>query len=113
MAILCRNMLPFKDQAVQQMESMSQLPSLNICQLYVSVWTVNVQVNPYEMENVADTLNRALEMPLDERQLRMFQLKKREKKMDVDAWVQSFLHTMGVIYDGKVHQFTQIFLEIF
>lgn len=31
----------------------------------------------------------------------MFQLKKREKKMDVDAWVQSFLHTMGVIYDGK------------
>ena len=29
-----------------------------------------VQVNPYEIENVADTLNRALEMPLDERQLR-------------------------------------------
>ena len=59
-------------------------------------------MNPYEMENVADTLNRALEMPLDERQLRMFQLKKREKKMDVDAWVQAFLHTMGVIYDNKV-----------
>ncbi len=54
------------------------------------------------MENVADTLARALEMPLDERQLRMFQLKKREKKMDVDAWVQAFLHTMGVIYDNKV-----------
>jgi len=60
-----------------------------------------LQVNPYEVENVADTLNRALEMPQDERQLRMFQLKNREKKMDVDAWVQAFLHTMGVIFNGK------------
>ena len=33
----------------------------------------------------------------------MFQLKKREKRMDVDAWVESFLHTMGAIYnDDKV-----------
>ena len=32
----------------------------------------------------------------------MFQLKKREKRMDVDAWVQSFLHTMGAIFDDKV-----------
>ena len=31
---------------------------------------------------------RALTMPLDERALRMNQLKKREKKMDVDAWVK-------------------------
>ena len=61
-----------------------------------------LQVNPYETENVADTLNRALEMPLDERQLRMFQLKKREKRMDVDAWVEEFLQTMGAIYVDKV-----------
>jgi len=60
-----------------------------------------LQVNPYEVENVADTLSRALEMPKDERQLRMFQLKKREKRMDVDAWVQSFLTTMGAIFDDK------------
>ena len=60
------------------------------------------QVNPYEVENVADTLNRALEMPLDERQLRMNQLKKREKKMDVDSWVQTFLQTMGAIYNDTV-----------
>ena len=62
-----------------------------------------VQVNPYEVENVSDTLNRALEMPLDERQLRMFQLKKREKSMDVDAWVQGFLQTMGAIYVDRVN----------
>ena len=61
-----------------------------------------LQVNPYEVENVADTLNRALEMPLDERQLRMNQLKKREKKMDVDSWVQTFLQTMGAIYNDTV-----------
>lgn len=36
--------------------------------------------------------------------LRMSQLKRREKKMDVDAWVQSFLHTMGAIFDDKVGQ---------
>ena len=35
-------------------------------------------------------------------QRRMSQLKKREKRMDVDAWVQSFLHTMGAIFDDKV-----------
>lgn len=60
-----------------------------------------LQVNPYEVENVADTLHRALEMPLDERQMRMFQLKKREKRMDVDAWVQGFLKTMGAIYSDQ------------
>jgi len=60
-----------------------------------------LQVNPYETENVADTLNRALEMPLDERQLRMFLLKRRERKMDVHAWAQTFLHTMGAIYNDK------------
>ena len=54
---------------------------------------------------MADTLNRALEMPLDERQLRMNQLKKREKKMDVDSWVQTFLQTMGAIYNDTVTDF--------
>lgn len=61
-------------------------------------------MNPYEVENVADTLNRALEMPLDERQLRMNQLKKRERRMNVESWVNSFLETMGGIYDEKVNK---------
>ena len=70
--------------------------------LYVCRLFYNAQVNPYEFENVADTLNRALEMPLDERQLRMNQLKKREKRMDVDSWVKTFLQTMGAIYNDMV-----------
>ena len=62
-----------------------------------------LQVNPYETDNVADVLDRALEMGLDERQLRMNQLKKREKRMDVDAWVKDFLQSMDVlIYGGKM-----------
>jgi len=43
-------------------------------------------------------LDRALKMPLEERQLRMFQLKKRERRMDVDAWVKSFLLEMDSIH---------------
>jgi len=71
-----------------------------------------LQVNPYETENVSDTLNKALEMPLDERQLRMFQLKKREKRMDVDAWVKGFLQTMGAIYvDRQEYKHTEQYIE--
>jgi len=53
-----------------------------------------LMANPYETLNVATAVNRALNMQLDERQLRMNQLKKRERKMDVDAWVKDFLFNM-------------------
>ncbi len=56
------------------------------------------QANPYETSNVATALDRALKMPLEERQLRMFQLKKRERRMDVDSWVKSFLFEMDYIH---------------
>jgi hypothetical protein len=56
------------------------------------------KANPYETSNVALALDRALKMPLEERQLRMFQLKKRERRMDVDAWVKSFLLEMDSIH---------------
>jgi len=49
------------------------------------------KANPYETSNVAAALDRALRMPLEERQLRMNQLKKRERRMDVNAWVKEFL----------------------
>ena len=40
-------------------------------------------------------------MPLDERKLRMNQLKKRERRMDVDAWVKSFLVGMEETSHGN------------
>ncbi|CAG0907125.1 unnamed protein product, partial [Darwinula stevensoni] len=48
-------------------------------------------VNPYELDDVADTLHRALTMPIDEREMRMYHLKKREQTMNVDFWLTSFL----------------------
>ena len=58
-------------------------------------------MNPYENENVADVLDRSLTMSLDERKLRMNQLKKRERKMDVDAWVRGFLSGMDSMIISK------------
>ena len=45
-------------------------------------------------------------MNFDERQMRMSQLKKREKRMDVDAWVRGFMAGMSTLatdlYSGKI-----------
>lgn len=54
-------------------------------------------VNPYELEDVADKLHRALQMPFDERILRMRQLQRREKSMDVNNWLNTFLRAMGLL----------------
>ena len=47
-------------------------------------------------------LMHILQMPLDERKLRMNQLKKRERRMDVDSWVESFLVGMEDISQGEL-----------
>ncbi len=65
------------------------------------------QVNPYETDNVADVLDRALEMSLDERKLRTNQLKRRERKMDVDAWVRGFLGGMDELSDEGKNNFQE------
>ena len=60
-------------------------------------------VNPYEIGNVAKVLHRALQMPKDERELRMNSLRNREKIHDVDFWMRSFLKAIGSLIeeDGK------------
>jgi trehalose 6-phosphate synthase/phosphatase len=52
-------------------------------------------VNPYHFERTADQLHRALQMPAEERRLRMKALRNRERKNDVHAWVASFLEAAG------------------
>jgi trehalose 6-phosphate synthase/phosphatase len=54
-------------------------------------------VNPYELDDVADTIHRALTMPLDERELRMTQLRRREQQGDVNFWMDAFLAAMGAV----------------
>ncbi|XP_057370601.1 uncharacterized protein LOC130691645 [Daphnia carinata] len=52
-------------------------------------------VNPYEVDSAAETIHRALSMSLDERQVRMAHLRKREKMNDVNAWTIGFLKAMN------------------
>lgn len=55
-----------------------------------------IQVNPYEIDEVADQLHRCLRMPFDERSLRMKQLQRREQGLDVNHWLNMFLISMGL-----------------
>ncbi|KAK9507846.1 hypothetical protein O3M35_007620 [Rhynocoris fuscipes] len=60
--------------------------------------------NPYELSEAAEVLHRALNMPEDERTLRMNYLRRREKACDVQFWLKSFLKAMGTLIseDGDV-----------
>ncbi|PNF32258.1 hypothetical protein B7P43_G17687 [Cryptotermes secundus] len=51
--------------------------------------------NPYEINEAAEVLHRALTMPEDERTLRMNSLRRREKANDVNFWMKSFMKQMG------------------
>lgn len=59
-------------------------------------------VNPYELDEMANVLNRALKMPLDERELRMTQLRHREQLLDVNYWMTSFFSSMGALKDDEL-----------
>ena len=53
-----------------------------------------LMVNPYELDDAAEALHRALTMPKDEREVRMSHLRHREKINDVNYWMKSFLKVM-------------------
>ncbi|KAF0307904.1 Bifunctional trehalose-6-phosphate synthase/phosphatase [Amphibalanus amphitrite] len=67
-------------------------------------------VNPYEIDDVAETIHRALTMDKDERRLRMTCLRRREKQYDVTFWLRSFLKEMGTLRreDGDQVRPTQL-----
>jgi trehalose 6-phosphate synthase/phosphatase len=50
-----------------------------------------LSVNPYDIDETAVTLHRALTMDEEERASRMASLRRREKRDDVEAWVRNFL----------------------
>ncbi|CAG0924646.1 unnamed protein product, partial [Notodromas monacha] len=54
-------------------------------------------VNPYEISEVAEVIHRALTMPEDERELRMYHLRRRERQMDISHWLNAFLADMGAL----------------
>jgi trehalose 6-phosphate synthase len=52
-------------------------------------------VNPYDTDGTADTIQRALQMPLEERQSRHQKLLKNIREQDVHWWCTSFLQALG------------------
>ncbi len=51
-------------------------------------------VNPYDVDGIADGIQKALEMPEEERKLRMSALRRRVNEFDVHRWAQTFLETL-------------------
>uniref|UniRef100_A0A2P2HXG2 Alpha,alpha-trehalose-phosphate synthase (UDP-forming)-like n=1 Tax=Hirondellea gigas TaxID=1518452 RepID=A0A2P2HXG2_9CRUS len=58
-----------------------------------------LMVNPYEINHFADVMHRALTMPKDERELRMKQLRRREKERDVNFWLRNVLKSADCLGD--------------
>ncbi|MBK5204683.1 MAG: alpha,alpha-trehalose-phosphate synthase (UDP-forming) [Polaromonas sp.] len=52
-------------------------------------------VNPYDSDGTAETIQRALQMPLEERQARHQKLLKNIREQDVHWWRKSFLQALG------------------
>lgn len=50
-----------------------------------------ILVNPYDIEQVAEAVNRAVTMPPEERERRMRSLRKTVKETDIYWWVRTFL----------------------
>lgn len=58
--------------------------------------------NPYELNDSAEVLHRAINMPEDERSLRMSRLRRREAENDVNTWMRGFLKAMGSLEEDDV-----------
>ncbi|KAB7507035.1 Bifunctional trehalose-6-phosphate synthase/phosphatase [Armadillidium nasatum] len=56
-------------------------------------------VNPYETNEFADILHRALTLPKDEREVRMIKLRNRERTHDVNYWLRCFLKSVECLED--------------
>lgn len=56
-----------------------------------------VMVNPYDVEGLADAIQQALNMPVEERRKRMQCLRAQVKSRDVHWWVSHFLETLQAV----------------
>jgi trehalose 6-phosphate synthase len=60
-------------------------------------------VNPYDIDEVADALNAACQLPLASRKMRMHKLRENVRRNNVSAWVDSFL---GAAFSRHLEDFT-------
>lgn len=56
-----------------------------------------IQVNPYDVDAVAEAVNRALEMPEEERERRLKPMQQRVIKYDSGVWARNFLNELNSI----------------
>jgi len=54
-----------------------------------------LQVNPYDLRGLADSIRTALEMPTDEKKDRLRGLKQTIEELDVHNWADNFLTALG------------------
>ena len=54
-----------------------------------------VLVNPYDVEGMAHSIYKALDMPVEERQQRWSTMMDRLKEADLDGWFSGFVKTLG------------------
>jgi trehalose 6-phosphate synthase/phosphatase len=60
-----------------------------------------VQINPYDVEQMAQAIRQALEMSEEERRLRMLALRRRVAAYDVHRWAESFIETLASAPDRE------------
>ena len=58
-------------------------------------------VNPYDVDSVADTIRRSLDMPAAERRARMKTLRRRVIEYDVHAWARGFLEQLAYVQPAQ------------
>jgi trehalose 6-phosphate synthase len=63
-----------------------------------------VQVNPYDQDNVAEALNRALSMSLEERRERWESMMERVQDSSLDKWRERFLDVLRSVPHGGFGQ---------
>ncbi|WP_193212065.1 bifunctional alpha,alpha-trehalose-phosphate synthase (UDP-forming)/trehalose-phosphatase [Luteolibacter marinus] len=61
----------------------------------------SIQVNPYDIDDVAEALNRALEMPDNERRSRIDMMQGRLRKQDSGNWARRFLKDLEKVPDRE------------
>ncbi|ABF44362.1 MULTISPECIES: alpha,alpha-trehalose-phosphate synthase (UDP-forming) [Deinococcus] len=54
-----------------------------------------LQVNPYNVDGLAEALLEALRMPLDEKKARLQRLRERLRQSDLHAWAEGFLRELA------------------
>lgn len=62
-----------------------------------------IHVNPYDVDEVAHAINRALEMPIEERSRRIEAMQPRIRKQDSGIWAARFLKELNEVPDPEDH----------